>query len=192
MTASWANARFGRPRRQIALFAGLAAALLVSVALGSVLAASATFTAGSAEQGQGAYVSESGQTYWAWRATQLLTVPTPVPGAVSLLAAHPTVLPAASTDYMIDHGTVGNTSVRWEFREATTAPVSTELELRFTDGLSNTAVKITGYVETRATALFFAVLFYFYWDAGTFAPTSVTVETMQATVLVCASVGVCP
>jgi hypothetical protein len=179
-------------RRWVVTFAFAATALFVALALGSVLAASATFGLGKSEEGQGAYVGETGLTYWQWRANAVDTIPTPVPGAVSHVVTAPTVLAGASTSYMINTGKVGNTSVRWEFRETAAAPLSREIELRFTDGLTAIAVKITAYIETRATGIFGPILFYFYWDAGTFAPGSVTVESMQVVALVCSAVGVCP
>lgn len=180
-------------RRRWLWWGGIAATILiVSAAVGTVVGASAQFGAGATEKGQGAYVSESNPAYWVWQSTLLGTIPTPLPGLISLRAAAPTLLPVASTNYRIDAATVGNTSVVWQFQEATTAPHSTELELRFTAGLSGTAVKITGYVETRAVAILAALTFTFAWDAGAFAPGVVTVESMQVSVLVCTAIGTCP
>ncbi len=184
--------RRGCSTRWLLGFAVFAAVLTSSAVLGSVLAASAQVTSGTAERGQGAYVSETGQAYWTWRDSQIRVVPTPVPAAVSLLAAAPTRLPGAPTSYMINAGVAGATAVRWQFTEATTAPVSTELELRFAVGLSATAVHITAYVETQAAHIGAAIVFTFYWDAGAFAPGTITIETIQATVLVCTSIGTCP
>jgi len=173
-------------------FAVGAAVLVGSIALGGVLGASTQIVPGTAEQGQGAYVSESFPAYFTWRATQISVVPTPVPGSVSFTVTAPSRLPAAAHPYMINTGTAGDTAVRWQFRETIAAPVNTELELRFTVGLTSATSKITGYVETQAAAPGATLTFTFYWDAGTFAPSSATVETMQAEVLVCTSVGVCP
>jgi hypothetical protein len=104
----------------------------------------------------------------------------------------PTLLSAASGSYRIDAATAGNTSVRWEFQETTGVPGSTELELRFTDGLTRAASSITVYLESRAGTLGAPLTFYLYWDAGAFGPTGVTVETMHVDVLVCAGIGHCP
>ncbi len=176
-----------------ARWAGVAAVVLVgSMALGSVLGASALFGPGSTEDGQGAYVSESTPAYWTWQETLRGTIPAPVPAAVSLAAHVPTLLPALATAYRLAPATAGNNSVRWVFQEATTTPRLTELELRFTVGVAGSTVKITAYVESATTVLGAALDFTFYWDAGTAGPTAVTVATMQATVLVCTAVGVCP
>lgn len=170
----------------------VAATLLIGAFCGGVLGAGSQIGPGTTEQAQGADVGEAGPTYWVWAATQLDVVPTPVPGAVSTAVAAPTLLPTASTSYRIDAATAGNTSVRWEFTEETTAPKSTELELRFTAGLSKTAAHITVYFETRPTAPTAALIFYAYWDAGAFSPASLSIETMQVDVLVCTAIGVCP
>ncbi len=170
----------------------IAATIVGAVLVAGVFGAPAQVGPGATEQAQGADVGEAGPAYWVWEASQVVTIPTPVPGAISTVMTAPTVLPAGSTPYRIDPATAGNTSVRWEFSEETTAPRSTELELRFTVGLSRQAVHITAYLETQSAALAAAILFYAYWDAGAFSPSSLSVETMQVDVLVCTAVGVCP
>jgi hypothetical protein len=185
--------RFAPSRRS--RWVGVALAVVALVALLSVgwsLGAPATIGPGSTEQGQGADVGEQTPGYWAWEAAQIWNIPSPVPGAVSGTSTAPTVLPAATASFRIDPAKAGNVSVRWEFQETTAAPVSTELELRFTDGLSQTAVHVTVYLETRAAAIGAALVFYLYWDAGAYGPSGVNVQTMQVTVLVCTAVGHCP
>jgi hypothetical protein len=150
------------------------------------------FPLGGTEQGQGTDVGEKTPAYWVWEAAQIWGMPAPLPPRISTTAATPTVLPAASASFRINPAIAGNTSIRWEFRETIAAPGSTELELRFTAGLTGAAVSITSYVETRPGVLPGALTFFLYWDAGAFTPARVTVETMQVTVLVCTSVGVCP
>jgi hypothetical protein len=182
------------PERAAALMWGavVAGTLLAATFLGWGFAAPATIGSGTPEQAQGADVGEKTPTYWVWEGTQRWMIPTPVPALLSSVVTVPTVLPATAATYAINAATAANTSVRWTFQETVAAPTSTELELRFTAGLSRAAVTITVYLETRSTGLTGALLFTLFWDAGPFAPTGITVQTMQVTVQACASVGHCP
>jgi hypothetical protein len=179
-------------RRWAPLIAVVAVAALVFTVIGWSDGAPATVGPGATEQGQGADVGEKTPVYWPWEETQLWSVPTPAPTRVSTALATPTLLPAAAASYVINPATAGNASVRWTFEETTAAPLSTEFELKFTDGLSRAAVSITVYLETRPTAPTAAVTFILYWDAGTFAPAGITVQTMQVLVQTCTSIGHCP
>jgi hypothetical protein len=170
----------------------VAACLLALTVLGWTVAAPASIGPGTPELAQGADVGENTPTYWLWEGAQRWNIPAPVPALLSDVATLPTVLPAAGASYVLNSATATNTSVRWTFRETVAAPTSTELELRFTDGLSRTAVTITVYLETRASALPGPLTFLLYWDGGAFAPTGITVQTMQVTVQACASLGHCP
>ncbi len=182
-----------RPPRRLTVGVLVAVGLLVSfVWFGLGGAAPATVGPGATEQGQGADVGEATPTYWVWASTQIWHIPTPVPGAASVTAAIPTLLPVTSASYRINPSTAGNVSVRWSFTESTTGSLATELELRFTDGLSRPAVLETVYLETQATHPTAALTFTLYWDAGSFGPSGVTIQTMQVDVLVCTSVGHCP
>jgi len=169
-----------------------AAVVAIAALLGATLAAPATVTSGTPEQGLGGYVGDQTPAYWPWESTYLLTIPTPVPGQVSVTVGAPTVLAARSESFTINAATAGATALRWVFDQATTVPHLTELELRFVSGLTTPAVTITVYVETRGLAPPGIFTYTFYWDAGTFAPSGITVESMVATVLACTSVGHCP
>ncbi|MGA8664959.1 MAG: hypothetical protein WB809_07860 [Thermoplasmata archaeon] len=170
----------------------LAGILAVVLLIGAGIAAPAQLTTGPVETGQGADVGQQGLVYWVWLATQLWGIPTPAPTVLSTAVGAPTLLPAAGASFTINAATSTDPSVRWEFQETTAAPVSTELELRFLDGLTHAAVAIRVYLETRATPPLAVLDFYLYWDAGTFAPGAVTVATMQVDVLACSAVGTCP
>jgi hypothetical protein len=191
---TWTASNLPSHRPALLEIATLAAVgILVGTAfLGWTLAAPSVFQKGVTEQGQGTDVGEGGPAYWVWEAAQLWGMPTPVPALASSTALTPTLLPAISSSFRINAATAGNTSVRWEFKETTAAPGTTELELRFTDGLTRPAVSLTVYLETRPGVLPGALTFFVFWDAGAFGPARVTVETMQVNVLVCAPVGVCP
>jgi hypothetical protein len=182
-----------RSRRSwLGLAAVVAAVALAVTAIGWSAAVPATIGPGSTEQGQGADVGEKTTTYWLWQAAQLWHVPTPVPVKLSTTVTTPTLLAAAASSYVINPATAANTSVRWTFEETTAAPTSTELELRFTDGLTRAAVVITVYLETRTTPPVAPLTFLIYWDAGAYAPSGITVQTMQVLVQACTSVGHCP
>lgn len=182
----------GRRLGWLAGTSGVAGILVVSILIGTGVAAPAQLVQGPFETGQGADVGQQSIAYWVWQATQLWGIPTPVPTALSAIVTAPTVLPAVAASFTINTATATNQSVRWTFQETTAAPISTELELRFLDGLTHAAVSLRVYLETRGTVLLGALTFELYWDAGTFAPGAVTVETMQVDVLACASVGLCP
>ncbi len=167
-------------------------AAILGIVGGFALGAATQVTQGQVENSQGAYVAQQGLTYWTWEATILDTIPTPVPGSASTAVGTPTVLPAAGASYVIDTSTAGAESVRWEFSEAITAPTSTELEFRFVAGLNGPSSSLRVYLETQRPAPVGALTFYLYWDAGTFPPASLTIETMQVTVLACTAVGTCP
>jgi hypothetical protein len=183
----------GRPNfADLRLFVVGTVVLVSAAALGGVLAAPTTISQGTAEQGVGAYVGDQSLAYWTWQSTVLATIPAAVPGGASVNPAAPSILPVGARSYTINAATAGHPAVRWIFQETTAAPMSTELELRFVVGLTNPAAHITVYVETQAAPPGAAHNYRFYWDAGAFAPTAITIETMEATVLACTAVGNCP
>ena len=173
-------------------------ALLVAIALtvttfGVAAGLSTQVSLGNPETGQGSFVTEHPLPYWTWQATQLGTIPARVPGAASVVVRTPTVLPfRGGRSYTINGGLAGQTSVLWTFQQTTAAPRSTELVITFVDGLSSAASTINIYVETNARAPGATYAFTFYWDAGTFAPGSLEIETMTATVQACTAIGTCP
>lgn len=176
---------------------GVSLAFVLALALtlttfGLAAGASTQILAGSAEAGQGAVVSEQGLTYWGWHATDLGTLPTPVPARASLAVAAPTPLPRFGRSYTINPSVAGQTGVEWVFQETVTAARSTELVLTFFDGLNPPGTTITVYVETNARAPPGTVTFNFWWDAGAFSPSALTIESLTATVEVCTAIGTCP
>ena len=180
------------PRRRPGLLPLLAAVVVAVGAVGIAAAVGAQIGPGPTETGQGAYVTEHALAYWTWHETLLTTIPTPAPAKVSTTIGTPTVLPRAGTSYSINAATAGQVAVAWTFDELTTAPRSTELALTFLDGLASPATTITVYVESDPRAPFVTTAFVFYWDAGTFAPGTLVVETMTATAVACTAIGTCP
>jgi hypothetical protein len=179
-----------RPARETPLFVG--GLTLLIVALLGLTTGTTQVTSGPVESGQGTDVGEQGLAYWVWEATQLNTVPTPAPAVLSTNPAAPTLLAFGGRNYAIGAVTAGAQGVRFEFQEQTTAPRSTELELRFVVGVSAAAVTIKVYVETRPFAPIRVLTYYLYWNPGTFPPTQLTIATEQATALACTAVGTCP
>jgi hypothetical protein len=180
-----------RPAHRLA--PGLLWAVLAGLALvGIGAAAPLQVLAGAGEQGGGASVGATTPAYWTWEATQLWGMPSPTPALASGTVGTPTILPAASTDWRTGSATAGNLSVRWEFQEGTGAPRGSEIELRFTVGLSRAVSSFRIYLETQLVIPVAAVDYYLYWDAGGFAPGVITVESIHVTVLACTSIGVCP
>ena len=165
---------------------------VATLATGLALAAGSEFTSGGVETGGGTYVSEAPLAYWEWHETSLGTIPNPVPESASVTAADPTPLARAGGSYAINAPTAGQTSVAWTFEETTAAPRSTELVLTFSDGLASAPSTISVFVETGARAPAGTLAFVFYWDAGTFAPIGLDVETLQTTAESCTAIGTCP
>lgn len=182
-----------RPHRTAREFPLLVLSLaLLLLSLLGLTAGTSQVSLGTVETGQGAYVSEQGLTYWPWDATALAAVPAPVPLTPSTNPAAPTLLSPGGRSYTINTAIAGAEAVRWQFSELTTAPRTTEIELRFVVGTSSTTASIRIYVETRGIPPARTLTFYFYWDAGAFPPTVLTIATEQTTVLACSAIGTCP
>jgi hypothetical protein len=173
----------------------LALCVAVGVALSAIgisMGLGSQVSEGASETGQGAVVTEHPLTYWTWHATLLGTIPTPAPRLVSIAKALPSLLPRFPRSYTLNAAVAGQTSVAWSFQQTTGAPLTTELMITFVDGLTSPTSTIVAYVETGIRLLGVATTFTFYWDAGTFAPGSLSIETMTATVQACTAIGVCP
>ncbi len=174
------------------LFAGSSIALVLGLLLSGGLGASAQLLSGVTEVGGGSNVGELSVSYWTWASTAVWKIPVTVPALASSTVGTPTRLATGGGALVLDAATAGNASVRWEFVESTAAPHSTEIELRFTVGLSGPAASFRTYLETQTATPTGALTFFLFWDAGTVAPTGITIETMQVDVLACSSVGHCP
>jgi len=180
----------GPPR--LALWALVMAIAVTVTAFGVAAGLSTQVIKGAPESGQGSFVTEHALAYWSWHSTVLGTIPVVVPRQISIVVTAPSVLPRGGRSYTINTAVAGQTSVAWTFQEATTAPRTTELKLTFVDGLVPPTSTIVVYVETSTRAPGAAVSYVFYWDAGTFAPNSLAIETMTATIQACTAVGTCP
>lgn len=184
------NARAYRTERS-GVWTFLAVVAVGALALGIAAGVATQITNGGVETGAGAYVTEQPLAYWEWRETAIGTIPTAVPAAVSTTVGAPTRLARFGGSYVLNAAVAGQTSVVWTFEETAGAPARTELVLTFVDGLTPPARTVTVYVET-AVRIGATVAFTFYWDAGTFAPGALDIETMTTTAQACTAVGTCP
>ena len=162
----------------------------ITFAVGFGAAASLVISAGTAENGGGASHATNALTYWTEANVGVGGQPAVLPTTLSTTVGTPTVLAAAGTNYAINTPTAGDIVHFWKFTEATTAPVSTELELQFTVSGAST-LQSTVYIETQATAPATAQTFVLYYDLG--APgTTITINSVLQIVQTCSAVGTCP
>lgn len=158
-----------------------------------VMAASFAVTQGPVETGGGVYHGTAALTYWtesgAGVGTQAAT-----PTLLSTTAGTPTVLPARGTSYAVNTPLVNDITHYWKFSEATTAPVSTEveLELSVSTGAVPVVTSVVVYVETQATAPGTTQTFVLYFDLGSPATATITLNSVTQVSLQCSAVGTCP
>ena len=156
-------------RKKIRL-AYVVVAIAIAFGAGLATAVGLTVTAGPAENGDGSHHAGAWLQYWDQiGAIDNLSTPATPPALISTSAASPTTLPSASTDYMIDAGTGGDTALVWTFNETDNGfNANRELMLSFTvsTGAGPTITTIVAYVETQAAGPTPDWEFTFYWDSG--------------------------
>ncbi len=167
---------------------------LLAISGGWVMASSFTITQGNTETGAGSYHTTSALAWWTEASVGVGTQPGTLPTALSTTAGTPTVLSAAGSNYAINTPTAGDVVHFWKFTEATSAPTSTELELQFTisTGAGPTVTQVTVYVESQATAPATAQTFVLFYDLGSPASGTITLNSVTEIGQQCASVGSCP
>ncbi len=158
------------------------------------MAASFQVTNSTTETGGGNYHATNSIAYWTETAVGVSTQPGTLPTALSTTVGTPTVLAAAATNYAVNTPTLNDLAHYWKFSEATTAPVSTEVELQFTvsTGVSPTITQVTVYVETQTTAPGAAITFTLFYDLGSAASGTITLNAVTEISQQCGSVGTCP
>ncbi len=157
--------------------------VFVAFAVGLATGAGITVTNGAAETG-GAGTTHTGAWLAFWDqigALEHVTTPATPPALVSTTDGSPTVLPGASTSYMIDAGTAGHAALEWVFNETkiTPFPTNNEVMVTFTisTGAGPTITTIVAFVETQGTPPPIAGLqFTFYWDSGSAGAISLNFE----------------
>jgi hypothetical protein len=159
-----------------------------------VMAASFAITQGTTETGSGVYHGTSALTYWTEASAGVATQPGVAPTALSLTVGTPTVLPAAATNYAVNAWTLNDIGHFWKFTEATSAPVSTEVELQIavSTGSPATVTNTAVYIETQSTAIGSAVTFTLWYDLGSPATATITLNSVTQVSEQCTAVGACP
>ena len=187
------NSSTGKKISRRTIYVATAFALLAVVA-GFSMAASFAVTQGPAIQGSGVYHGTNTITWWTDTSEAVAVQPTPLPTTLSTTVTAPTVLAAAAANYGVNAAVAGDVGQAWKFTEATSATANTELELAFTvsTGTVPTVTTLTVYVETQATIPGTATVFVFYYDLGSPATATITLNSVMEIAQQCSAVGTCP
>jgi hypothetical protein len=167
---------------------------LLAVVAGFGLAASFTVTSGPALNGAGEYHATNSIAWWTEASAGVAIVQTPVPATLSAAAGAPTVLAGAATSYAVNAATANDVGQYWKFTEATTAVVNTEIEIAFTvsTGVVPTVTTQVAYIETQAAAPGAALTFTIYYDLGSAATATITLNSVSELAQQCSAIGTCP
>ena len=189
MAANQNGKRF--PRRTVYV---ATAFTLLAVVAGFGLAASFTVTNGPTINGGGEYHATNSIAWWTEASAGVAIVQTPVPATLSATAATPTVLAGAAASYSVNAATANDVGQYWKFTEATTAVVNTELEIAFTvsTGTTPTVTTAIAYVESQAAAPGAAITFTIYYDLGSPATATITLNSVSELSQQCSAIGTCP
>jgi hypothetical protein len=171
---------------------GTIVALLV-VGGGWVMAASFAVQQGATETGSGMYHGTAALTYWS-EATAGVTTQSGTPPVLSTTIGTPTVLPAAGTSYGVNAPTLNDITHYWKFTEAITAPINTEIEMQISvsTGVVPAVTTVVVYVETQAAIPATAQTFVLYYDLGSAATATITLNSVTQISEACTAVGTCP
>jgi hypothetical protein len=177
-------------RRSVYIATGFA---LLAVIAGFGVA-TLTITSGAALNGGGEYHATNGITWWTETDVGVSVQPTVLPIAVSQVVGTPTVLAAAAANYGVNAPVANDVAQYWHFSEAAGATVNTELEISFTvsTGAGPTITTVTVYIETQATTPAGAITFSFYYDLGSAAAATITLNSVTEIAQQCSAVGTCP
>ena len=167
---------------------------LLAIVAGFGMAASFAVTQGPAIQGSGVYHATNTIAWWTDGNDGVGVQPTALPATISATAATPTVLAAAATNYGVNAAVSNDIGQYWRFTEATTATANTELEVAFTvsTGVAPVVTTVVGYIETQATIPGVATTFTFYYDLGSPATATITLNSVTEIAQQCSAVGTCP
>jgi hypothetical protein len=173
---------------------GATAIALLALTGGWVMAASFSITDGSTETGAGAYHGTALMTYFSETSVGVGSEPGTLPTALSVTVGTPTVLAAAAANYAVNTPTSGDIVHYWKFAETTAAPTSTEVELQFTisTGAVPAVTQATVFIETQATAPAATITYTIYYDLGSPATATITLNSVTEVSLQCTAVGTCP
>lgn len=181
-----------RPRlTRKGIYVAIAIALIT---FGAGYAAAASIVSSSALSANGTANSDVGIGWWTESGSAIQVMPASGTTSVSLDSAHPTVLPAAGTDYTVGTATAGDIAQVVEFSENTNATTGAELEITFTfsTGSTPTITTTQAYLQIQASDPATAQTFAFYLDAGSAAHAAVTINSVTEISQVCSGAGSCP
>jgi len=184
-----------RTRRLSRRTVWIATALAMAAVIGGwTMAAAFTVTNGNTESGGGAFHGTTSLTYWSETSVGVGSEPSALPTVLSTTVATPTVLAGAASNYAVNTPAATDVVHFWKFTEGAGAPASTELELQFTvsTGAGPTITQVTSYVETQATSPAGALVFTIYYDLGSPATGTITLNSVTEISQSCTSVGTCP
>ena len=167
---------------------------LLAVVAGFGIAASFTITQGPALNGGGVYHATNSIAWWTESSAGVAVIQTPVPTTLSATATAPTVLPIAASSFAVTAATANDVGQYWKFSEAAGATASTELEIAFTvsTGATPTVTTTTVFVETQATSPGAALTFTIFYDLGSPAAGTITLNSVSELSQQCSTVGTCP
>jgi hypothetical protein len=167
---------------------------LLLIAGGWVMAASFSITQGPTETGSGVYHGTASLAYFPETGAGVGTQPGSLPTQLWTTVGTPTVLAGSATNYAVNAPTLNDIAHFWKFTEATSAPVSTELEIQFTvsTGGVPTITSVVVYVETQSTAPGAEIVFTVYYDLGSPSAGTITLNSVTEVGEQCSAVGTCP
>ncbi len=179
------------PRRTVYI---ATAFTLLAVVAGFGLAASFTVTNGPGINGGGNYEATNAITFWTEASAGVAIIQTPVPATLSATITAPTVLAGAATTYSVNAATANDVGQFWKFTEAGGATASTELEIAFTvsTGTGPTVTTVIAYVETQTAPPAGATTFTIFYDLGSPAGGTITLNSVSELSQQCSAVGTCP
>jgi len=185
MVPSNSSKRF--PRRTVYV---ATAFTLLAVIAGFGIAASFTVTQGPAINGGGVYHATNSIPWWTEASAGVAVIQTPVPATLSATSATPTVLAGAATSYSVN-AAIGQ---YWKFTESAGATASIELEIAFTvsTGAVPAVTTTIVFVETQATTPGAALTFTVFYDLGSPASGTITLNSVSELSQQCSAVGTCP
>jgi hypothetical protein len=167
---------------------------LLAVIAGFGLAASFTVTQGPAITGGGVYHATNSIAWWTEASAGVAVIQTPVPTTLSGTATAPTVLAGAASSYAVAAATANDIGQYWKFTESAGAPISTELEIAFTVSTGATPAVTTTiiFLESQTTSPTGALTFTIFYDLGSPASGTITLNSVSELSQECSAVGTCP
>ncbi|HYA58466.1 MAG TPA: hypothetical protein VEH57_08440 [Thermoplasmata archaeon] len=175
-----------------AVWGGTVVALL-AIGAAWTLAASIAVQLGVTENGAGTFHPTAFLTYFAEARTGVTIITNAALAVLSPAVGTPTVLAGASASYGLNALTAGDATQYWVYTESTSAPVNTEIELEFwvSTGVVPTVTQLTLYIETQAVAPGSALTFTLYYDLGSPASGTITLNSAMVLAQQCPALGTC-